>query len=74
MSEKKAMATSNQTKTRVTQENTKELLTAIDTATTSNETLAQVQARESWCQREVMKHVNVLVSHFVMRASGTSFQ
>ena len=55
MSYKKAKDTSKQTKHLVTQENTEEMLTAIDSAGSSNETRAQraqLQARESrWHER-----------------------
>ena len=66
VSEKQGQATSNQTKPLGTRENTKDMLTAIDTAGTSNETLALFQARESWWQREVMDNFNVPAFHFVM--------
>ena len=56
VSEKQAKATSNLTKPLVTQGNTEEMLTAIDTAGTSNENLARFQARYSRWQREMVEH------------------
>ena len=72
VSDIKAKATSNQTKSLVTQENTKEMLTAVDTAGTSNEPRAQFQARESRWQRELMESVSVLAIHFVIHVSHWS--
>ena len=64
-SKKRAQATTNQRMPMVTHLNTKDMLTAIDTAETFNETLAQFQARESWWEREVMENFNVPAFHFV---------
>ena len=66
VSEKKAKATSNQAEPLVTQEWTKEMLTAFDTAVASHGTLAQVQAPESRWQREMMEHFNVRAFQFVV--------
>ena len=65
-SEKRAQAATNQRMPLVTHLNTKDMLTAIDTAETCNETFAQFQARESWWEREVMENFNVPAFHFVM--------
>ena len=48
------------------QENTQDMLTAVDTSGTSNETFAQFQARESRWDREMMDNFNVLAFDLVM--------
>ena len=53
-------------KTLVMQENTQDMLTAVDTSGTSNETFAQFQARESRWDREMMDNFNVLAFDLVM--------